>query len=395
MPRRPLGCSFSSVNTTDLSRRSASSVQVRRLGDDLVLVLAGDWNVHSGIPSIDDVAEHLIGAEAAKQVTYVSEELGSWDSSLLTFLVRVVEAAALHRVPENREGLPAGVRGMLRLAEAVPESGDVGGPVTRYFFVVRLGLTTIEVTHQLKGMLEFVGEVTVALLKWMTGRASYRRSDLWLSVQQAGVEAMPIVALVSFLMGVILAFVGAIQLQQFGAAIYVADLVGIAMVRDIAALMTGIIMAGRSGAAYAAEIGSMQVNEEVDALTTIGVSPVEFLVLPRLLALVFMMPLLTIYADFVSILGGMLVGVGMLGQSFTAYTVQTLAAVNLTHVIPGIIKGTTYGAIVAMSGCLRGLQSGRSSLAVGAAATSAVVTAIVHIIAAAGVFSVVSYVLGI
>jgi len=196
-------------------------------------------------------------------------------------------------------------------------------------------------------------------------------------------------------MGVILAFVGAIQLQQFGAAIYVADLVGIAMVRDISALMTGIVMAGRSGAAYAAEIGSMQVNEEVDALTTIGVSPVEFLVLPRLLALVAMMPFLTLYSDFVSILGGMVVGVGMLGQSFTAYALQTTNAVELTHLIPGLIKGTTYGVIVAMSGCLRGLQSGRSSLAVGAAATSAVVTSIVLIIAAAGVFSVISYVLGI
>jgi phospholipid/cholesterol/gamma-HCH transport system permease protein len=167
------------------------------------------------------------------------------------------------------------------------------------------------------------------------------------------------------------------------------------MVRDVSALMTGIVMAGRSGAAYAAEIGSMQVNEEVDALTTSGVSPIEFLVLPRVIALVCMMPLLTIYSDFVSILGGMFVGVTMLDQSFAAYALQTEGAVTLTHVIGGLVKGTTYGAIVAMAGCLRGLQSGRSSLAVGAAATSAVVTAIVLIIAAAGIFSVLSYVLGI
>ena len=314
---------------------------------------------------------------------YDSEHLGAWDSALLTTLIRVTDAATRMDVPEDRAGLPEGVRRMLALSEEVPEKERKKSRKKHVFFVTQVGLTTIEVTETLFGMLDFVGQVATALLRWITGRASYRRADLWMAVQQAGVEAVPIVALVSFLMGVILAFVGAIQLEQFGAAVYVADLVGIAMVRDVAALMTGIVMAGRSGAAYAAEIGSMQVNEEVDALTTTGVSPVEFLVLPRVLALVCMMPLLTVFADFVSILGGLFIGVTLLDQSFEAYLVS------------GLVKGTTYGAIAAMAGCLRGLQSGRSSLAVGAAATSAVVTAIVLIIAAAGVFSVLSYILGI
>ena len=372
------------------------SIEVRRDSDGLVVTLGGDWDIHSGIASIAEVESQLTAAAAPSRIAYVADEVGSWDSALLTMLLRIAEAAKAQEVPEDRAGLPDGVRGMLELAEAVPEKGDIKTHEKKHvLFVTQIGLTTIDVTHSLTGMLDFVGEVTIALGKWVTGRASYRKADLWLAVQQAGVEAMPIVALVSFLMGVILAFVGAIQLQQFGAAIYVADLVGIAMVRDVSALMTGIVMAGRSGAAYAAEIGSMQVNEEVDALTTSGVSPIEFLVLPRVIALVCMMPLLTIYSDFVSILGGMFVGVTMLDQSFAAYALQTEGAVTLTHVIGGLVKGTTYGAIVAMAGCLRGLQSGRSSLAVGAAATSAVVTAIVLIIAAAGIFSVLSYVLGI
>lgn len=372
------------------------SIEVRRDFDGLVVTLAGDWDIHSGIASIAEVEIQLTAAAAPGRIAYVADEIGSWDSALLTMLLRISEAARAQEVPEDRAGLPEGVRGMLELAEAVPEKGDTKTHEKKHvLFVTQVGLTTIDVTHSLTGMLDFVGEVTIALGKWVTGRASYRKADLWLAVQQAGVEAMPIVALVSFLMGVILAFVGAIQLQQFGASIYVADLVGIAMVRDVSALMTGIVMAGRSGAAYAAEIGSMQVNEEVDALTTSGVSPIEFLVLPRVIALVCMMPLLTIYSDFVSILGGMFVGVTMLDQSFAAYALQTEGAVTLTHVIGGLVKGTTYGAIVAMAGCLRGLQSGRSSLAVGAAATSAVVTAIVLIIAAAGIFSVLSYVLGI
>lgn len=371
------------------------SLEARRASDDLIVTLAGDWSIRSGIASIADVETQLGLSPPPGRIVYEAEDLGSWDSAILTMLLRIADAATARGVPEDRAGLPDGVRSMLALSEEVPEKEHKKSRKKEVFFVTQVGLTTIDVTETLIGLLDFLGEVTVAIFKWITGRASYRRADLWMAIQQAGVEAMPIVALVSFLMGVILAFVGAIQLQRFGAEVYVADLVGIAMVRDVAALMTGIVMAGRSGAAYAAEIGSMQVNEEIDALTTTGVSPVEFLVLPRVLALVWMMPLLTIFADFVSILGGMLIGVTLLDQSFEAYVFQTQGAVTLTHVVSGLVKGTTYGAIAAMAGCLRGLQSGRSSLAVGAAATSAVVTAIVLIIAAAGVFSVVSYVLGI
>jgi phospholipid/cholesterol/gamma-HCH transport system permease protein len=358
------------------------------------VLLSGDWNVRSGIPSSAEVEDALAAPDGPARVGYRTDELGAWDSALLVFLTRVAAHAGAHDVEEDRSGLPEGVAGLLRLAEAVPRKGSERGS-DHPTFVTQVGLTTIEVTRGARAMLAFVGDVTVALGRLVTGRASYRRADLLLATQRAGVEAAPIVALVSFLMGVILAFVGAIQLQQFGAEIYVADLVGIAMVRDISALITGIVMAGRSGAAYAAEIGSMQVNEEIDALTTSGLSPVEFLVLPRLIALVVMMPLLTMYADAVSILGGLLVGVTMLDQSFAAYVVQTTDAVTLTHLFPGLVKGTTYGLIVAMAGCLRGLQSGRSSLAVGAAATSAVVTSIVLIIAAAGVFALISYQLGI
>jgi len=375
-------------------RLKSPRFDLSREGDRLIVTLAGDWVLQGGIPDTTPVLREL-DQSGTRAIEYRAELLGEWGSGLLTVLLRIGEAAQRGTVAEDRSGLPEGVRGMLRLAEAVPEKSGATRTDEEPLPLTRIGLTTIEASRDALATLTFIGQTTIAFGRFLVGRASYRRADFWIAVEQAGVEAMPIVALVSFLMGVILAFVGAIQLQQFGAAIYVADLVGIAMVRDVSALMTGIVMAGRSGAAYAAEIGSMQVNEEVDALTTIGVSPVEFLVLPRVLALVLMMPLLTVYSDFVSILGGLFVGVTMLDQSFSAYANQTLNAVSLTHFIPGIVKGTTYGAIVAMAGCLRGLQSGRSSLAVGAAATSAVVTAIVLIIGAAGVFSVLSYILGI
>jgi phospholipid/cholesterol/gamma-HCH transport system permease protein len=195
--------------------------------------------------------------------------------------------------------------------------------------------------------------------------------------------------------GVILAFIGAVQLQRFGAQIYVADLVGIAIVREMGAVMTGIIMAGRTGAAFAAQLGTMKVTQEIDAFTTIGLPPEEFLVFPRVIALVLMMPLLCLYADFIGVLGGAAVGVGMLDMSWTTYFRETMNAITLTQLFGGLFKSTVYGVLIALSGCLRGLQCGNSSSAVGDAATSAVVTGIVAIVAACGVFAVVFYVLGI
>jgi phospholipid/cholesterol/gamma-HCH transport system permease protein len=193
----------------------------------------------------------------------------------------------------------------------------------------------------------------------------------------------------------ILAFVGAVQLQMFGAQIFVANLVGIAMVRVLGAVMAGIVMAGRTGAAFAAQLGTMQVNEEIDALRTLGVSPMEFLVLPRMLALVVMMPLICIYADLMGVLGGLIVGVGMLDIGLLQYINQTRAALNLTFFFIGLFQACVFGVLVALAGCLRGMQCGRSASAVGAATTSAVVTSIVAIIVATGIITVVCNVLGI
>ena len=177
-------------------------------------------------------------------------------------------------------------------------------------------------------------------------------------------------------------------MQLFGAQIYVADLVGIAMVRLMAAIMTGIVMAGRTGGAFAAQLGTMQVNQEIDALKTLGISPMEFLVLPRMLALALMMPLLCLYANLMGILGGMVVGVGMLNIGFIQYYNETAKAVGLWNLGIGLFSGVVFGVIVALSGCMRGMQCGRSASAVGDAATSAVVTAIVGIIVSTAVITV-------
>jgi phospholipid/cholesterol/gamma-HCH transport system permease protein len=361
----------------------------------LVIRLRGTWSLKTGIPSAADVQGKILSTGISRRVAFDSRELTSWDSSVLTFLVEVSELCRQRGVPMDREGLPVGVQKLFALAEAVPERKGARRDVAEASFLERIGTSTLGLAGSAKEMLAFLGDMTVTFLALFRLKARYRASDLFLLIQQCGAQALPIVTLISFLVGVILAFVGAVQLKQFGAQIYVADLVGIAMMREMGAMMTGIIMAGRTGAAFAAQLGTMKVTQEVDALTTAGFSPLEFLVLPRVMALILMMPLLCLYANFVGVIGGAVIGVGMLDLSWTTYFNETANAISLTDLSGGVFKATVYGVLIALSGCLRGLQCGNSSSAVGDAATSAVVTGIVAIVMACGIFAVVFYILGI
>jgi phospholipid/cholesterol/gamma-HCH transport system permease protein len=244
-------------------------------------------------------------------------------------------------------------------------------------------------------VVRFVGESIGALANLLRGRAQFRWADAALVMEECGPKALGIVALINFLVGLILAFVGAVQLTRFGASIYVADLVAVGTVREMGCLMTGIILCGRTGAAFAAQLGTMKVNEEIDAFKTFGISPVEFLVLPRVLALVLMMPLLCVLADLIAILGGFTVSVLMLDVTSTVYIDRTIAAITLKSFLLGVFKGGCFGVLVAVSGCLRGLQCGNNAAAVGLATTSAVVTGITSIIVADGVFALLCNALGI
>jgi phospholipid/cholesterol/gamma-HCH transport system permease protein len=366
------------------------------LEDDFTLnvQLRGAWRLRSGVPPATLVQRELEAARA-RSVAFNADELAAWDSSVLIFLEQISELCRQRKIPMDRAGLPAGVQKLLALAEAVPERKGARREVSGASILERIGTTTIGVAGSATEMLAFLGEMTITFIRLCGMKARYRSSDLLLLIQQCGAQALPIVTLISFLVGVILAFVGAVQLKQFGAQIYVADLVGIAMMREMGAMMTGIIMAGRTGAAFAAQLGTMKVTQEVDALTTAGFSPLEFLVLPRVMALILMMPLLCLYADFVGVLGGAVIGVGMLDLSWTTYFQETVNAITLMDIFGGVFKSSVYGVLIALSGCLRGLQCGNSSSAVGDAATSAVVTGIVFIVVACGVFAVVFYILGI
>jgi phospholipid/cholesterol/gamma-HCH transport system permease protein len=232
-------------------------------------------------------------------------------------------------------------------------------------------------------------------VRFLGGKARFRRKDFLQLLQQCGAQALPIVTVIGILIGVILAFVGAVQLRLFGAQAYVADLVAIATVREMGPLMTAIVMAGRSGAAFAATIGTMTVNEEVDALETSGFSSMEFLVLPRVLALTLMLPLLALYTDFMAIVGGAVVGVGAFDITLGQYVEQTRNAVPPLFFGLGLIKATLYGLLVALAGCYYGMRCGRSASAVGSVTTSAVVVGVILIIVATAITTVIYDILGV
>ena len=357
--------------------------------ETLVVRLSGSWTVESELPSAADLQQQLDSGPRVQRLIVEMQEVTSWDSGLVTFLRKLAELCAERQIVLDRAGLPEGVRRLLDLAAAVPERAGARREAMRDPILARIGKATIATTASAGSMLGFIGEAFLAFLKLLRGQARFRRSDLALLVQECGAQALPIVTLISFLVGAILAFIGAVQLQQFGAQIYVANLVGLAMALEMGAMMTAIIMSGRTGAAFAAQLGTMQVNQEIDALTTLGISPMEFLVVPRMLALVLMVPLLTIYADLMGMLGGAAIAATTLDVSLPVYFRQIQEALTLKAFAQGLIKSAVYGAIVALSGCLRGMQSGRSAAAVGEAATSAVVTGIVGIIVSSAILTVI------
>ena len=361
----------------------------------LTVHLSGRWKLDGPTPSADEVIRQARSLPVATRIVLSAEQVSAWDSTLLSFLVNLHAHCTAQGIPLDSQRLPAGIQRLVKLATAVPAKEKPPRNGKGEPFLARLGGAVLDGWQGTAEMLTFIGEAFVAFCRFLTGRAQFQRSDLLGFIWSCGAQALPIVTLISLLVGLILAFVGAIQLLMFGAQIFVANLVAVAMVRVMGAVMTAVIMAGRTGAAFAAQLGTMQVNEEIDALKTMGISPMEFLVLPRMLALVVMMPLLCVYADVMGILGGLVVGVGMLDLGLVEYLNQTKAALTLTYFWIGLFYAAVFGVLIALAGCLRGLQCGRSASAVGAATTSAVVTAIVAIVVATAVITFALNVIGI
>ncbi|MEW6428659.1 MAG: ABC transporter permease [Thermodesulfobacteriota bacterium] len=364
-----------------------------RAGEELRISFAGDWTLGRDLPAADVLHADLGGP--TRRLSFATAELSDWDTGFLAFLAALCRRCAEQGIAVDQSGLPEGVRELLGMAAAVPEQKVAGRDRGRTPLLAQLGTAAIDICRGLPDMLRFLGEVILSLLRFVSGRAQFRISDLWWEIEEVGPKALAIVSVICFLVGLILAYLGADQLRMVRAQIFIADLVAIGMVREVGALMTGIIIAGRTGAAFAAQLGTMQVNEEIDAFRTMGISPIDFLVLPRILALMLMVPILTLYASFVGILAGLLISSTIFDIGIFEYYTETVRALEIKHFLVGLTKGSVYGAMVAYAGCLRGIQCGRSAEAVGVAATSAVVTGILLITIAASILTIIFYQLGI
>ena len=382
--------------TNSATSATTPKLTVGRSDQNLVLKIEGDWNVRdTRHGEIDALFSELDREEPAEALQVDMSNVGSWDTSLLIVVARAQEWCTKHNVKFLHESLPASVESLIAISEEVPErkTGRETKKSSSIFTI--LGSMTIAAFEGIGATLEFAGDAVLSFGRILRGKAAFDWRLLWLTMQECSAQALPIVGMISFLTGLIFAFVGAIQLRQFGAGIYVANLVAVAMAREMGAIMTGIIMAGRTGAAFAAQIGSMKVSEEIDALQTLAISPMDFLVSPRLLALCFMMPLLVLYSDLVGILGGAFVGLTFLGISWTQYWNQTIGSMGLVDIATGLVKSAVFGVIVAMAGCERGMKCGNNAAAVGNAATSAVVSGITWIVASDAIIDVIQEVLNL
>jgi len=285
----------------------------------LNIVLKGSWQLQDTLPPVELVLSKLSSSPQFERISFSSAAVTSWDSGLLVFLSKLIRYCDENKLQVMTDGLPAGICNLLDLAASSPATNDISQHSNDESLLNRIGNTTIDLVEGAPDALRFLGASLKSVVRLVTGKAQYNKSEFFYIIQQVGPQALPIVSLISFLVGLILAYMGALQLERFGAQIYIADLVGIAMVREVGSLMTAIIMTGRTGAAYAAEIGTMQVNEEVDAFKTLGISPMDYLVMPRLVALVLMMPLLSLYAGLVGILAGIIISVNVFDLSVYEY----------------------------------------------------------------------------
>jgi phospholipid/cholesterol/gamma-HCH transport system permease protein len=370
--------------------------QIERQGREALLWLSGDWLVReSGLHAVNELRRVVAEVHGCERLRFETSTLTRWDSSLVAF-VRTLQADPTRRPFDvDLSGLPDALRRLLALAQADHGLRSPGDLQQKSSMLERIGAGVIGAWAQLVASAGLIGTTVLSLIPALRGRLRVRLVDVIALMQEAGAGALSIVAVVNSLVGAILAFVGAVQLQRFGAGIYVANLIGVAVIREMAPIMTAIVMAGRTGGAYAAQIAAMEGNEEIDALRVFGIPPYQYLVLPRITALVAMMPLLYFYACLVGLVGGLLVSSTMLNMSPTVFLGQLRVSVLPAEFYIGLTKSICFGAFIALASCRIGLSAGRSAADVGRAATGAVVVSIIGIIALDAVFAACTNVLGI
>lgn len=375
-----------------MQKKTENNLIIKTDGSDLNIIAVGSVLNYDSASFLQNLQKEL--SQKIERIRFVAHDLQQWDSSFLAVLYGAIGMAQNMQIQYDAAELPQNVRDLIDLAYAVDRKPTHGG-AKKLPYLENLGKTTLDILQKTSDVMDFLGNICSAIGRFFTFRSIMRWGDFCAAMEDCGPNALGIVALISFLVGLILAFVGAIQLQTFGAQIYVASLVTIGMCRIMGAIMVGIIMAGRTGSAYAATIGTMQVNEELDALQTMGLSKIDFLVLPRLFSLIIAMPILTMLADFMGMIGGAFVGVFMMDLPYQEYWNYAFKAFTLKNFLVGVFHGFCFGIIIAVCGCYSGLKCGRNADSVGVATTQSVVRAIVWMIVATGIITVICMELGI
>jgi phospholipid/cholesterol/gamma-HCH transport system permease protein len=358
--------------------------------ETLTVRLGGDWRITEKHPDWEDVLD----GRQPQVVVLSGQDLGAWDSSLALFIRCVQLWSAKCGATLTLEHLPAGavrVAASLAREPQMPAAQPLGLPD----LPTAVGTETVRLWRETKDFSQLVGECVFSMGRFFRAQAHFRWRDCFAEMQQCGAMALPIVGLISFLVGVTLAYTGSLVVRQYGGDIWIADMVGLAVVREMGPMMAAIVLAGRTGAAFAATLGNMKANEEIDALSTLGVSPIDFLVMPRIVALFCMMPFLALYSDGMGILGGMAIAAAPpLNIPVSLYWAEMQTIVDLSDINSGILKAAAFGLLIGLAGCWRGLQADRSAAGVGRAATAAVVTSILLIIVADALFAVAFNILG-
>lgn len=351
------------------------------------IIFSGDWRQKQSVSGLKDIRKRLNSGFVTRAIIK-TDNLERWDSRLVVAVNHLTGLLEKKSIPYEIHELPPGVVRLQELSKKDPtQPASKKDEGSRSFFL-RVGKNTVKRYENVLSVFEFLGEQILECLKILLGKEKLRIKEVAIHMHQCGPAALPIVTLIALLVGFILAFIAAAQLERFGAEIYMANLVSVAMFREMGAVMASVILAGRTGAAYAASLGAMQVNEEVDALTSFGISPGSYLVLPRVLALVFMMPLLCLYADVIGVLGGGIVGIGLFDFSINQYLEQVKYSTTVTDVFVGLIKSVVFGLLVALAGCYTGMRCKRTASAVGDATTSAVVFGIILIVVSDAFFAI-------
>ncbi len=368
------------------SQVDANSAKVSLSGIVNVYSLGGVWT------QIRDSQDAWLkqGDSKAKTLSVNSASVTSLDGAGIAFLIAIEEAQTNAGAKYELSGLDPRYQPLLKEFDPISNLFPVPAAKPKRSFVVSTGMATQNLIDDAVGLIDFTGHLFSDLVWSVRNPKQVRWGDFINAAVEAGIAALPIVGLVAFLIGVILSFQAAIGMQQFGAVSFVGPLAALGIVREMGPLITAILLAGRSSAAFAAEIGTMTVNSEVDALVSGGLSPIRFLVVPRVLAGILVAPILTLFADIVSIFSSMLTML-IYGIPFVNFYNGMLSAVDIEDILSGLLKATLFGVVVSAMGCLRGMQTGTGAAAVGISATRAVVSSIVMIVIVDGIFAFISY----